>query len=76
MKVRKQRRMSSPDGHAHEAGERPSIQEPSHGCDAVFLRSLAPALPDRWPLQIVDVSKNALGVLVPTRLSLGVLVQT
>jgi hypothetical protein len=43
--------------------------------DAVFLRSLAPTMPDRWPVQIVDVSTSGLGLLVPTRLSLGVLVQ-
>lgn len=43
--------------------------------DAVSLRSLSPALPDRWPVQIVDISKNGLGLLVPTRLPPGVLVQ-
>jgi hypothetical protein len=43
--------------------------------DAVFLRSLSPAMPDRWPVQIVDVSKNGLGLLVPTRLSPGGVVQ-
>jgi len=43
--------------------------------DAVFLRSFAPALPDRWRVQIADVSKNGLGLLVPTRLSPGTVVQ-
>lgn len=43
--------------------------------DAVFLRSLAPALPDRWRVQIVDISKNGLGLLVPTPLPPGVVVQ-
>ena len=43
--------------------------------DAVFLRSFAPALPDRWPVQIADISKNGLGLLVPRRLSPGTVVQ-
>jgi Putative zinc-finger len=43
--------------------------------DVVFLRSLSPALPDRWPVQIIDVSKSGLGLLVPLRLSPGVVVQ-
>jgi Putative zinc-finger len=46
-----------------------------HISDAVFLRSLSPAMPDRWPVQIVDVSKNGLGLLVPTLLSPGCVVQ-
>jgi anti-sigma factor RsiW len=43
--------------------------------DPVFLRCLAPALPDRWPVRIVDISKNGLGLLVPTQLSPGSVVQ-
>jgi hypothetical protein len=43
--------------------------------DPVFLRSLAPARPDRWPVVIVDVSKNGLGLIVPIRLSPGDMVQ-
>ena len=46
-----------------------------HISDAVFLRSLSPAMPDRWQVQIIDVSKNGLGLLVPTRLSSGGVVQ-
>lgn len=43
--------------------------------DTGFLRCLAPLLPQRWRIQIVDVSGNGLGLLVPTRLSVGALVQ-
>ena len=43
--------------------------------DAGFVRSFSPLLPDRWPVQIIDVSKHGLGLLVPVRLSPGVLVQ-
>jgi hypothetical protein len=43
--------------------------------DAVFLRCFSPLLPDRWAVQIIDVSKNGLGLLVPTHLSPGSLVQ-
>lgn len=43
--------------------------------DAGVLRCLAPLLPERWPIQVVDVSRNGLGLLVPIRLSLGALVQ-
>ena len=43
--------------------------------DAVFLRSFSPLLLDRWPVQIIDVSKNGLGLLVPAHLSPGSLVQ-
>jgi Putative zinc-finger len=43
--------------------------------DAGFLRSFSPLLPDRWPVQIIDVSKSGLGLVVPTRLSAGSLVQ-
>jgi hypothetical protein len=46
-----------------------------HISDAVFLRSFSPLLPNRWPVQIVDVSKNGLGLLIPTHLSPGSLVQ-
>ena len=46
-----------------------------HISDAVFLRSFSPLLADRWPVQIVDVSKNGLGLLVPMHLSPGSLVQ-
>ena len=43
--------------------------------DTGFLRSFAPLIPARWPVQIVDVSKNGLGLEVPTSLALGSLVQ-
>jgi hypothetical protein len=43
--------------------------------DVVFLRSMAPVLPERWRVQILNISKNGLGLLVPTRLSPGVVVQ-
>jgi hypothetical protein len=43
--------------------------------DAGFLRSFSPLFPNRWPVQIIDVSKNGLGLLVPTCLSSGALVQ-
>jgi hypothetical protein len=43
--------------------------------DAGFLRSFSPLLPDRWPIQIIDVSRSGLGLIVPTRLSEGSLVQ-
>jgi hypothetical protein len=46
-----------------------------HVSDVVFLRSLAPLLLDRWPVQIIDVSKSGLGLLVPTRLLPDVIVQ-
>jgi len=46
-----------------------------HTADAGFLRCLAPLLPERWPIQIVDVSRNGLGLVAPIRLSLGALVQ-
>ncbi len=43
--------------------------------DAGFLRSFAPLSDERWPVQVIDVSKNGLGLLVPVRFSPGVLVQ-
>ena len=43
--------------------------------DASFLRSFSPLLIERWPVQIVDVSKNGLGLLVPLHLAPGALVQ-
>ena len=46
-----------------------------HISDAVFLRSFSPLLPSRWPVQIIDVSKNGLGLLVPTHFAPGSLVQ-
>lgn len=33
--------------------------------DTGFLRSFAPLMPDRWPVQIVDVSKSGLGLVIP-----------
>ncbi len=57
------------------AGANKRTEPRFHISDAVFLRSLSPAMPDRWPVQIVDVSKNGLGLLVPTRLSPGGVVQ-
>jgi hypothetical protein len=41
----------------------------------LFLRCLAPLQRERWSVQIVDVSKNGLGLLAPTKLSPGVVVQ-
>ena len=46
-----------------------------HAADSGFLRCFSPLLADRWPVQIVDVSKNGLGLLVPVDLPLGALVQ-
>jgi hypothetical protein len=46
-----------------------------HSSDTGFLRSFAPLSEHRWPVQVVDVSRNGLGLLVPVRLSRGVLVQ-
>jgi hypothetical protein len=43
--------------------------------DAGFLRSLSPLLPDRWPVQIIDTSKDGLVLLVPTHLLPGALIQ-
>ncbi len=43
--------------------------------DAGFLRSFAPLSEERWPVQVIDVSRNGLGLLVPVRFSPGVLVQ-
>jgi hypothetical protein len=43
--------------------------------DTGFLRSFAPLLTERWPVQIVDVSKSGLGLLVSVHLAPGVLVQ-
>lgn len=40
-----------------------------------FLRSLVPLVLSRWPVQIVDISKNGLGLLVPIYLAKGTLVQ-
>jgi anti-sigma factor RsiW len=40
-----------------------------------FLRSFAPLLPDRWPVQIVDVSKNGLGLVIAASLAEGSWVQ-
>jgi hypothetical protein len=40
-----------------------------------FLRSLSPLLLDRWSVQIIDVSKDGLGLLLPIELSPGTLVQ-
>ncbi len=41
----------------------------------VRLRCFAPLLPERWPVEIIDVSKNGLGLLVPVQLPPGALVQ-
>jgi anti-sigma factor RsiW len=43
--------------------------------DTGFLRSFAPLLPDRWPVEIVDVSKNGLGFTIATSLAKGSWVQ-
>lgn len=40
-----------------------------------LLRSFSPLQPERWPVEIVDVSKNGLGLIVPIHLSPGSLVQ-
>ncbi len=42
---------------------------------AGFVRSFAPLLPGRWPVEVVDVSKNGLGLLAPTSLAKGTLIQ-
>ena len=47
----------------------------SRASDACFLRCFSPLLPNLWPIQIRDVSKNGLGLLVPTSLPPGALVQ-
>jgi anti-sigma factor RsiW len=39
------------------------------------LRCFSPLLPDRWPVQVIDVSKAGLGLLVPVSLAPGALVQ-
>jgi anti-sigma factor RsiW len=43
--------------------------------DAGSLRCFSPLLPDRWPIQVIDVSRNGLGLIVPTNLPPGALVQ-
>jgi anti-sigma factor RsiW len=43
--------------------------------DTGFLRSFAPLMPDRWPVQIVDVSKNGLGLVIAASLAEGTWVQ-
>ena len=43
--------------------------------DTGFLRSFAPLMPDRWPVQIVDVSKHGLGLVVAESLAEGSWVQ-
>jgi anti-sigma factor RsiW len=43
--------------------------------DPAFLRSLSPLLAHRWPVQVLDFSKNGVGLLVPTHLSPDGLVQ-
>jgi hypothetical protein len=43
--------------------------------DAGVLRCFSPLLPDRWPIQIIDVSRDGLGLLVPVSLLPGSLVQ-
>ena len=59
-----------------ERGSPENRSEPRiRASDAGFLRSFSPLLPDRWPVQIIDVSKNGLGLLVPNRLAPGALVQ-
>jgi anti-sigma factor RsiW len=40
-----------------------------------FLRSFAPLLPDRWPVEIVDASKNGLGLVIAASLAEGSWVQ-
>lgn len=42
---------------------------------AGILRSFSPLLPERWPVEVVDVSKNGMGLLVPVHLMIGSLVQ-
>jgi hypothetical protein len=43
--------------------------------DDVYLRCFAPMLPDRWRVQILNISSSGLGLLVPARLTRGVVVQ-
>jgi Putative zinc-finger/PilZ domain len=43
--------------------------------DTGFLRSFAALMPDRWPVQVVDVSKNGLGLVVAASLAEGSWVQ-
>lgn len=40
-----------------------------------ILRSFSPLLPERWRVELIDVSNNGIGLLVPIRLQVGVLVQ-
>jgi hypothetical protein len=60
-----------PDDRGSDKRSEPRVRT----SDAGFLRSFSPLLPDGWPVQIIDVSKNGLGLVVPTQLSLGSLVQ-
>jgi len=39
------------------------------------LRCFSPLLSERWPIQIVDVSRDGLGLFAPTSLSVSALVQ-
>ena len=50
-------------------------EPPFRSSDAGFLRSLSPLLPDRWPIQVIDTSKDGLILLVPTHLLPGSLIQ-
>jgi len=43
--------------------------------DTGILRSFAPLLPDRWPVQILDIATNGLGLAAPISLAKGTLVQ-
>ena len=43
--------------------------------DTGSLRCFSPLLSERWPIQIVNVSRDGLGLLAPTGLSNGALVQ-
>ena len=62
--------LKSGRGHSDKRAD-PRFQTTDNG----FLRCLAPLMLDRWPVQVIDVSRNGLGLLVPTRLAQGALVQ-
>jgi hypothetical protein len=49
--------------HRNDEGTDRRNEPRFHIADAVFLCCLAPALSDRWRVQIIDVSKNGLGLL-------------
>ena len=56
---------------AHDKRTEPRLKTSGTG----ILRSFSPLLAERWPIEVIDVSRNGIGLLVPVHLSTGVLVQ-